>query len=72
MEEKENNVIEEKQETADEVVNDPNLEEAAPGEEVNDHYVFPWKGFLIVFGVIITLIVVCVIVILANGGFYQW
>lgn len=41
-------------------------------EPVKDHYDFPWKSFLIVFGVLITLIVVCVVVILCNGGFNQW
>ena len=50
----------------------PELEEVEEGEQVNDHYSFPWKGFVIVFGVLITLIVVCVIVILCNGGFDQW
>ena len=35
-------------------------------------YSVPWKTFLIVFGVIVTLMIVCVIVILCNGGFYQW
>lgn len=50
----------------------PELEEVEEGEQVKDHYSFPWKGFLIVFGVLITLIVVCVIVILCNGGFDQW
>jgi len=43
-----------------------------PDEQVGDHYYFPWKGFIIVFGILITLIIVCVIVILCNGGFYQW
>ena len=51
------------EEVADEVV-DPS--------EHKDHYSIPWRGFIIVFGVIFTLIVVCVIVILCNGGFYQW
>ena len=50
----------------------PELEEAQEDEQVRDHYSFPWKGFVIVFGVLVTLIVVCVIVILCNGGFDQW
>ena len=48
------------------------LEEAKPDEPQKDHYSFPWKGFVIVMGIIITLMVACVIVILLNGGFYQW
>ena len=49
------------------------LEEVPDNSEpVKDHYDFPWRSFLIVFGVLITLIVVCVIVILCNGGFNQW
>lgn len=50
----------------------PELEEIPEGEQTKDHYSFPWKGFVIVFGVLITLIIVCVIVILCNGGFNQW
>ena len=50
----------------------PELEEVQDDEPVKDHYLFPWKGFVIVFGVLITLIIVCVIVILCNGGFNQW
>ncbi len=50
----------------------PELEEVPEGEQAKDHYSFPWKGFVIVFGVLITLIIVCVIVILCNGGFNQW
>lgn len=77
MEENEKKITEEKLEvkektSAPEEVKDPRLVEPEPGEEVKDHYVFPWKSFLIVFGIIITLIIVCVIVILCNGGFYQW
>lgn len=41
-------------------------------EKQGEHYYFPWRGFIIVFGILITLIIVCVIVILCNGGFYQW
>ncbi len=52
--------------------NPPKLEDVEENEPVQDHYSFPWKGFVIVFGVLITLIVVCVIVILCNGGFDQW
>lgn len=48
------------------------LEEVKDDQPVKDHYDFPWKSFLIVFGVLITLIIVCVIVILCNGGFFQW
>lgn len=40
--------------------------------EPEKKYSVPWLGFLIVVGVIITLMVVCVIVIMLNGGFYQW
>ncbi len=50
----------------------PELEEVPEGEQPKDHYSFPWKGFVIVFGVLITLIIVCVIVIMCNGGFNQW
>ena len=53
-------------------VEDKNLEPAEPDEPIEDHYVFPLKSFLIVIGVIVTLIIVCVVVILCNGGFYQW
>ena len=35
-------------------------------------YIFPWRGFIILFSVIITLIIICVVVILCNGGFNQW
>ena len=52
------------EEVADEVVDSE--------EPQKDHYSIPWRGFLIVFGIIITLIIVCVVVILLNGGFYQW
>ena len=52
--------------------NPPKLEDVKENEPVQDHYSFPWKGFVIVFGILITLIVVCVIVILCNGGFDQW
>ena len=48
------------------------IEEAKNGESEKEHFDFPWRGFLIVFGVILTLIAVCVVVILLNGGFYQW
>lgn len=41
-------------------------------DEPGKKYSVPWVSFLIVFGVILTLMVVCVIVILCNGGFYQW
>ena len=50
-------------------------EELIPAENdepQRDHYSIPWKGFLIVFGILLTLIIACVIVILCNGGFYQW
>ena len=40
--------------------------------EPEKKYSVPWLGFLIVVGIIITLMVVCVIVIMLNGGFYQW
>ena len=48
------------------------IEEAKPGEPEKAHFSVPWLGFLIVLSVIITLMVVCVVVILLNGGFYQW
>ena len=35
-------------------------------------YSIPWRGFIIVFSVLITLIIVCVVVIMLNGGFDQW
>ena len=41
-------------------------------DEPNKKYSVPCMSFLIVLGVIVTLMVVCVIVILCNGGFYQW
>ncbi len=63
---------EEKKVTEEEQKVDPHLEEAEPGEELKDHYVFPLKGFLIFMGVLVTLIIVCVVVILCNGGFNQW
>ena len=63
---------EEKKVVEEEIKTDPQLEDAEPGEELKDHYVFPLKGFLIFLGILITLIVACVIVILCNGGFYQW
>ncbi len=48
-------------------------EEPVVNEEPHtDHYSIPWKGFIIVFGILFVLITVCVIVILCNGGFYQW
>ena len=40
--------------------------------EPEKKYMVPWQTFLIIFGVIISLMAVCVIVILCNGGFYQW
>ena len=46
--------------------------ETEPAEESGKKYYFPWKGFIIVFGVLFILIAVCVVVILLNGGFYQW
>lgn len=48
------------------------LEEAKAGEPKEEHYSFPWKGFVIVTGIIVALMAACVIVILLNGGFYQW
>ena len=48
------------------------IEDRKDGEPEKAHFSIPWKPFLIVLGVIITLMVVCVIVILCNGGFYQW
>ena len=56
----------------------PELEEAKEedkGADMNDpkgHYVFPLKGFIIFTSLIIILMIVCVIVILCNGGFNQW
>ena len=35
-------------------------------------YSIPWRGFIIVFSILITLIIVCVVVIFLNGGFDQW
>ena len=49
-----------------------NYLETEPIEESGSKYYFPWKGFIIVVGVLLTLIAVCVVVILLNGGFYQW
>ena len=46
-------------------------EELEEGEQPKKFF-FPWVSFLIVTGIIITLMIVCVIVILCNGGFYQW
>lgn len=40
-------------------------------QKEKEGYFFPWKG-LIFIGIIIVLMIVCVIVILCNGGFYQW
>ena len=49
------------------------LEDApSDGAPLKEHYDFPWRSFIIVFGVLITLIIVCVVVILCNGGFNQW
>ena len=61
---------EKKQEVTEEVKED--YLETEPVEESGQKYYFPWKGFVIVFGILFTLIAICVIVILANGGFYQW
>ena len=54
----------------EEIIEETN--EVVDDEPHTDHYSFPWRGFIIVFGVLITLIIACVIVILLNGGFYQW
>lgn len=57
---------------------DINVQEVEEASEVVDtdpkkaHYDFPWRGFIIMTSIIITLMIVCVIVILLNGGFYQW
>ena len=48
------------------------LEEQKEGEPLKEHFSFPWLPFVIVVGAILTLMAVCVIVILLNGGFYQW
>ena len=61
---------EEKKEPVEEAKED--YLETEPIEESGSKYYFPWKGFIIVFGVLLTLIAVCVVVILLNGGFYQW
>ena len=61
---------EEKKEPVKEVKED--YLETEPIEESGSKYYFPWKGFIIVVGVLLTLIAVCVVVILLNGGFYQW
>ena len=58
--------------------NKPNLEEPKEedkGADMNDprgHYVIPWKGFVIFVSIIIVLMIVCVVVIMLNGGFNQW
>ena len=73
MEEEKKEIVEEAKEVATEEQKlDPHLEEAEPGEELKDHYVFPLKGFLIFMGILLTLIIACVVVILCNGGFNQW
>ncbi len=64
MNEEENKEVENKEPYLEE-------EEIQEGEQPSKFF-FPWKSFLIVFGIILTLIIVCVIVILCNGGFYQW
>ena len=49
------------------------LEDAPESNQpLKEHFDFPWRSFIIVFGVLITLIIVCVVVILCNGGFNQW
>ena len=63
-------VEEEKKETVEEIKED--YLETEPVEESGKKYYFPWRGFIIVFGVLLTLIAICVVVILLNGGFYQW
>lgn len=63
-------VEEEKKETVEETKED--YLETEPVEESGKKYYFPWRGFIIVFGVLLTLIAICVVVILLNGGFYQW
>lgn len=63
-------VEEEKKETVEETKED--YLETEPIEESGKKYYFPWRGFVIVFGVLLTLIAICVVVILLNGGFYQW
>ena len=62
--------VEEKKETVEETKED--YLETEPVEESGKKYYFPWRGFIIVFGVLLTLIAICVVVILLNGGFYQW
>lgn len=58
--------------------NKPQLEEPKEedkGANMNDpkgHYVIPWKGFVIFISIILALMVICVAVILCNGGFDQW
>ena len=64
--------MEEKKKTENEEIVEDATEVADENEPLVDHYSFPWRGFIIVFGTLITLIVICVIVILCNGGFYQW
>lgn len=61
---------EEKKETVQETKEE--YLETEPAEESGKKYYFPWRGFIIVFGVLLTLIAICVVVILLNGGFYQW
>ena len=61
---------EEKKETVEETKED--YLETEPVEDSGKKYYFPWRGFIIVFGVLLTLIAICVVVILLNGGFYQW
>lgn len=62
MDEEKKNEQEEIVEEASEVVDEPEKAD----------FDFPWRGFIIVFGILTALIVTCVIVILLNGGFYQW
>ena len=66
--EEENKKVELKKEE----LKEENYLETEPIEESGQKYYFPWRGFVIVFGVLITLIIVCVVVILCNGGFDQW
>lgn len=63
--------MEEKEKIEREQIDDDTIP-AKEGEPMTDHYSFPLKGFLILTGIVVTLMIVCVIVILCNGGFYQW
>lgn len=48
--------------------NNLKVDESTLKDEEKSHYQIPFKGFIIVFSILLVLIAICIIVIFTNGG----